>query len=541
MTLKRLPLSVTLLALSGALAFAGNPEKTDVNGVKKTNTADHYTSFLINNIFNYYSNNGDGSYNKYTSNGGFEFTKGSGRTTVFEDGIVWGGFHKGRPTPKVGGSVYRHAVQPGRIITPGGPTETESAVPDDPMKPEYRVFRVRADISPSRAFTDVQAVLNDEAALINRYESVTAQTLFDAYVRDWNEWPAKTAGNPAGLAPFTDLNGDGTYEPGVDIPGEPGASQTLYYVANDLNPTLTQYLAGCPPIGLEMHRTFWGYPNEGAFGNTILSRTTIINKSGAPVDSMFLVQWADPDVGDPGDDFVGCDVPRNLGFAYNGWPTDWVYGMAVPSVGYDLLQGAIVSSPGDSAMFQMNYRHGYKNLNMTTFSFFTAAFVSYFDPAQGLNGDIQWYNLMNGYTARDGAPFINPLTGQPTKFTMDGDPGTGQGWVDGMAGPHAAGPPHVPGHRTVHHGQRRHAGARGSHHDWSGSRSHFQHSSPQVLRRSGEGRLRKALPGNPAIMLGDNGIFFGRQRVGHNSHRCRPAAGAISPGKSQGLLRDNHG
>jgi hypothetical protein len=41
---------------------------------------------------------------------------------------------------------------------------------------------------------------------------------------------------------------------------------------------------------------------------------------------------------------------------------------------------------------------------------------------------------MNGYTARDGSPFINPLTGQPTKFTMDGDPGTGQGWVDGMAG-----------------------------------------------------------------------------------------------------------
>ena len=53
--------------------------------------------FLINNVFNYYGNNGDGSYNKFsTNNEGFEFFKGSGKTIIFEDGVVWGGYHKGR-------------------------------------------------------------------------------------------------------------------------------------------------------------------------------------------------------------------------------------------------------------------------------------------------------------------------------------------------------------------------------------------------------------------------------------------------------------
>jgi hypothetical protein len=38
---------------------------------------------------------------------------------------------------------------------------------------------------------------------------------------------------------------------------------------------------------------------------------------------------------------------------------------------------------------------------------------------------------MNGLVAKTGAPFIDPKTGQASKFTLSGDPVTGQGWIDG--------------------------------------------------------------------------------------------------------------
>ncbi len=309
-----------------------------------------------------------------------------------------------------------------------------------------------------RILPQCRSSLESEVELLNRYEDNTVQSLFDSYVQDWKDWPAKSAANPTGLAPFKDVDGNGLYDPNVDVPGQPGADQTLYYVANDNLLSLTDYLAGCPPIGLEVHRTFWGYNRQDYLGQTIFASTLIINKSGAPVDSMFLVQWSDPDLGDAGDDYVGCDESRSLGFVYNGRPTDNTYGKAVPAAGYDFFQGPILPSPGDSAVFMLKYRQGYKNMGMTTFDFFSQGFTAYADPAQGSGGDIEWYRLMNGLTAKGGVPFIDPITGQATKFTVNGDPVTGQGWLDGMAGSDASGPPYVPRDRSFRHGSRRHAG-----------------------------------------------------------------------------------
>lgn len=421
-----------VLLICASLAFGAAADKDKGQGVAKTTSNDDYRAFTINNIFNYYSNNGDGSYNKYTSNGSFEFPKGTNKTAVFEDGIVWGGFHKGRTDPKVGGSVYRHGLQAGPILTPG--TATTDPVSADPLDAKYHVYRIRPDIGPKTNIATVQSSLEAEAELLNRYEDNSVQSLFDSYVKDWNEWPAKSATNLTGLAPFKDVDGNGLYDPNVDVPGQPGSDQTLYYVANDNNLTLSNNLAGCPPIGLEVHRTFWGYNRQDYLGNVIFASTIIINKSGAPVDSMFMVQWSDPDLGDAGDDYVGCDQGRSLGFVYNGRPTDNTYGKAVPSSGYDFFQGPIVASPGDSAVFMLKYRQGFKNMGMTTFDFFSQGFAAYADPAQGVGGDIEWYRLMNGLTAKGGVPFIDPITKQPTKFTVSGDPVTGQGWLDGMAG-----------------------------------------------------------------------------------------------------------
>jgi hypothetical protein len=102
-----------------------------------------YAPLSINNLFNYYGNNGDGSYNFFSpSHEGFEFYKGTGKCMFNEDGVVWGGYHKGRSTPKVGGSAVLHALQPGPIIAYG--TATHDPIAADPSSPSSRIYRVRS-------------------------------------------------------------------------------------------------------------------------------------------------------------------------------------------------------------------------------------------------------------------------------------------------------------------------------------------------------------------------------------------------------------
>jgi hypothetical protein len=402
-------------------------------GLGRTTTNDLYRPFLINNIFNYYGNNGDGSYNKYSpSDEGFEFPKGSDKCMIFEDGIVWGGFHKGYQRagtliPKFGGSVYRHALIAGRILTPG--TASTDPLPDDPSPSRYRIFRVRPDINPAIPFdaTLQLRLVAEEVAYIARYEPTTPRDLYDQYIRDWNEWPA------ADGAPFVDVNGDGSYDPSVDVPGVPGAAQTLWYVANDVD-VRTTFLAGAPAIGLEIHRTIWGYKSSGPVGSTIFVSTMIINKSGAPVDSMFVAQWMDPDLGDPGDDCVGCDTTRALGFVYNGRSTDRIFGASPPAYGALLLQGPRVPHVGDTAQFLGHRTPGFRNIGMSAFVLFASSPPMYWDALTGAGGEIPWYRLMNGSIASSGAPFLDPTTGQPTKFCVPGDPASGSGWIDGMGG-----------------------------------------------------------------------------------------------------------
>jgi hypothetical protein len=424
-TLRRFVIAVALVVCA-VPAFTGDNSKP--RAPRGNVMDDVYRPFLINQIFNYYGNNGDGSYNRYSGdNEGFEFAKGSGKHVVFEDGVMWGGFHKGFSQPKIGGSNYRHGLQAGPIIAYG--TAITDPVAADPSDTSNRIFRVRPDINPHTPFALVQVSLDTgEVAYISRYETYSAQDIYNQYIKDWNEWPAALG------APFqygVDQNGTlrhapMPYDPNLDIPGVPGADQTLWYVANDMNIARTANLTNTPPIGIEMQRTIWGYNRYGPVGQTIFLSTVLINKSGAPVDSMFLGQWSDPDVGYAGDDAIGCDTTRQIGYAYNGVPIDAVFGKAVPAVGFVLLEGPIVHSPGDSAIFRSTRRFGYRNLPMTSFNI-QLPLPPFEYPLQGDS----YYYLMEGLTGNSGSPIVDPTTGRQTRFVFPGDPLAHTGWVDG--------------------------------------------------------------------------------------------------------------
>ena len=54
------------------------------------------------------------------------------------------------------------------------------------------------------------------------------------YENDWTYWPADKG------APYQDVNSDGIYDPEIDVPGYPGADQTLWYVANAADSDVTK-------------------------------------------------------------------------------------------------------------------------------------------------------------------------------------------------------------------------------------------------------------------------------------------------------------
>ncbi|MCH8838644.1 MAG: hypothetical protein IIA60_12750, partial [Candidatus Marinimicrobia bacterium] len=397
------------------------------------NSQNHSTSILgqprqtilnINNITTWV--NSDGFFSWDTPSGGINgtyprLTAGA----VFSEGFLWGGISNNgqSPTIRVNGSTYASGLLPGAILGIG------TGIVEDPSNTDVRIWRVRPDWQSADLSEEEWELFMSEEEIRQQYET------------DWNEWPAEKG------APYEDINDDGQYNPFVDIPGIPGAGQTIWYVANDIN---SVPLYGSPPIGIELQMTLWGYarPEDDPFGDMTFRRARIIYKgtgdtpSWATIDSMFISHWSDPDVGIYTDDYVGCDTILSLGYAYNGSFSDGEYeyfDLPPPVIGYQFIQGPIVPSPGDIAVFDFAPRPGFKNLPMTSFLWFAAG-AEDSDPNLGTYaGSLQWYNLMLGLRPRpeypNGLPWIDPNTGEPTAFPLSGNPLAGTGWIDGQSLP----------------------------------------------------------------------------------------------------------
>jgi hypothetical protein len=403
----------TFVVLSFCLALGAKVREDRQQGASapQKTTGDPVVTFInINNISTPLRNNGIADVNVAQTLAGFVFPKGSGKTCVFESGFLWSGKVPGDPQVRVGGAEYKSGLQPGKLISAG--------VAEDPNLPKNRIYRVRPDYRTA----DLSSEIRDEGK--------SAADIRAQYEKDWNEWPA------ADGAPYTDVNGNGTYDPSVDIPGVPGADQTVWFVANDNNSTNTSALFGTQPMGIECQFTIWGYAQEGPLGNMIFKSYTLINKGNTELDSMYVTQWADPDDGDATDDFAGCDTSLSLGYCYNGKNVDPTYNpLPPPAVGFDFFQGPKVPSPGSQAIFRGRILNGYKNLPMTAYYYFINSDPTLADPTLGdPSGSTQFYNFMRGRIGLTGQLFQDPH-GNPTTFCLTGDPQAGTGWLDGQQFP----------------------------------------------------------------------------------------------------------
>jgi len=421
----------TLFTLSNIYAEGGDKGKNG-NTLEKPGTP--IRAYMnINFISTLFKNTGISDINAGQDASGLIYPKGSGKTAVYQSGFLWAAQvnDPNEQDPHVGGTVYREGLQSG-WINPDG-----SVVPED--DPGVRIWRVRPDVYPGGPNVDLSAEAQDE---VKSEADVRAQ-----YETDWSEWPA-TIG-----APYDDVDGNGSYDPTVDVPGVPGANQTIWFVANDQAASKTQNMYGTLPMGIEQQATIWGYSQTGALGNMIFRRYLIINKtdilgSNRTFDSMYVSMWSDPDVGDSGDDYAGCDTVLSVSFCYNGKGQDAIYGGTVPALGFDFFQGPLVEGvagqdknkngvddASDYGIFKnQEVGPGLINLPMTAAYYYINTDPTLTDPVQGsyAEGAVRWYRFMKGRIGLTNEPFVDPNTGQQTPFTLPGDPVTGEGWIDGQ-------------------------------------------------------------------------------------------------------------
>ena len=432
-------LRYVLIFMIGALFLA--PTLLQAKGDKKDNkttlqktTAQTASTYLdINNISTWFYNTGVSDITP-NGNSGLVYPKGSGKTAVFTSGLLWGATVTGDPDPRVGGTAYRTGLVPGNVDANGN-------APADNTIDLYRIYRVRPDVTPSTTLNDID--LSADAA----NEGTTQAALLSAYQKDWTEWPADMG------APYDDKDNSGSYNAG-DVPGVPGADQTVWFVANDLTASQTVFLYGANPLGLEVSETVWAYNRAGALGNMYFRKYTFKNVTDRSAltpttfNNMYVSMWSDVDLGEAGDDFVGVDTVLSLQFCYNANAVDNTYSpLPPPAVGFDFFQGPLVNGVAgqdvnrngvdDAADFGIfngaKVGPGKINLPMTAAYYFANGDANIGDPPQGtVDGSRQFYNFFQGKFGISGAFFTDLATGQPTTYALNGNPQTGQGWLDGI-------------------------------------------------------------------------------------------------------------
>ncbi len=357
-----------LLSLSQPIESA--PQKQSAQSSRSALIFDQDTRLDCNNLEMFIYNDGNFAYdnaNILTKTDGLYYPRGTKKTVVYSAGI-WVG-------AKVNGEVRLAISEYGTEFVPG-PMLNGTHQPDNAS---FRVYK------------------------INRNDN-------DATNPDYTNWPVDQG------API-DENGDPL------ILGD----QMTWSVFNDADLSNHNIDAGSTlPLGLEIQHTGFGLNRNGPLANVYYLKYKLINKGGHNLEDAYVSIWADPDLGDPSNDLVGCDTMLSLGYCYNEGP-DATYGANPPAVGFDLFQGPIVpAEPTDSALVNGTWRHGFKNLGMTSFN----KYINGTDPANS----VETYGYMRGLVKDPISglmvPMVNPISDMVTNYAVSGNPVNQTGWID---------------------------------------------------------------------------------------------------------------
>lgn len=204
--------------------------------------------------------------------------------------------------------------------------------------------------------------------------------------------------------------------------------QTVWWVMNDVGNLHEE--TGSPPVGLEVHAEAFAFDRPGHIGNATFYRYRILYRGEKPLTEAYVGVYADVDLGDAADDWIGTDSTLGLAFMYNADNEDGGgegYGTPPPAIGFDLLQAPIVPSPGDAARQRGRAVPDHRNL--------TAALLYHQKSggafAEPMNGVEYYRNLTGRFRNGDPITFGGPgfgFSNTPTRFVFPGDPITNAFW-----------------------------------------------------------------------------------------------------------------
>jgi hypothetical protein len=348
-------------------------------------------------------------------------------------GNVWfGGVDVGGQL-KLAAQTYRQS-QSGGISFWTGPLSTgDASVSSDVCQKYDRIFKLtRAEVD---AF-----VLADGELTTN--------------IKNWPGNGDISLNQDQQLAPYIDMNADGVYSPEAgDYPSydvynsglkdnlgvckaRVFGDETLWWVYNDNG---NNHGNGGKAIGMEIRAQAFAFKTTDEINNMTFYNYQLINRSSFALYDTYMTVWTDADMGYYGDDYIGCDVKRGMGYIYNADANDETvsgvigYGNYVPALGCDFFQGPIntangIDDDGDNGLIIPGQLTGVdepgEQMGMTKFLYFNNSLVG--TPVQTTDPDnaTQYYQYMTGFW-RDGTPFTcggNGYGGSiPTSFVYPAD------------------------------------------------------------------------------------------------------------------------
>ena len=324
----------------------------------------------INNVKTTILNGGDMWWN--LASGKYEIPKNSGKHSLFA-GSLWIGGMDDDDQLKVAAQTYR---QSGNDFWPGPLDNVRLSADQSPNNKygtteasicaeyDYHHVITRAEVEEFVAYTtsDNQAIEFPDYSIPlsilnypgNRISDNQTGNAFEGYDEQVGTSPYYALET---LAPFRDVDGNGSYDPaGGDYPeyNLDGTfncqeadmlfgDQTLWWVYNDNGESHTAS-GSIEPIGLEIQAQAFAFSTNDEINNMTFYNYKLINRSHSALNDAYFGVHVDPDLGDYLDDYVGCDVARGLGYCYNGDEDDGTaagYGANPPAIGVDFFRGPV--------------------------------------------------------------------------------------------------------------------------------------------------------------------------------------------------------
>ncbi|NTV45561.1 MAG: T9SS type A sorting domain-containing protein [Chlorobiales bacterium] len=392
-------ITVLVLCLTALANMAWAKHENGYNQSKKkaaeVNSVQLQPSLDVNNIRAWVGNQAK---ELHSANGssGFEWPINTGKTAVF---IMspWLACEYEDNSADVRTAAVQN-IPDGSEFIPGKITQNMDGTikPDESSKTKYRVYRIKSGDN-----------VNTNA--------------------DYRDWPFEDG------APYLAIQTKDGLSDSLGIDGHPipvldnsGKLQpkifgdvTTWCVYNDMRQDARAFSQ--KPMGCEIQQTAFAFRRAGALGNMVFFKFRIINRNvpdlanpnkGIWKNTYFAI-FSDHDLGELGDDLVGCDTTLGLGFTYNATNIDAVYGSAPPAVGVDFFKGPTIRNANGTS----------KTLGMTAFARFNNSMTADdSDPQTGQPNEV--YNYLKGFD-RVGHPL--PGTRPGSKFMWPADPETEAG------------------------------------------------------------------------------------------------------------------